>query len=397
MRVLYVATSFPAYSETFIQREVRALLQHGVELEIVSLHGGSDSFEGHPVRRFRKWELLRLVYRLPLAVWQHAERLQPLAREMTTRCPASPLNLLENLLGMACALIWTPWIRSAQVDVVHGVWAGGPAAFAWIAAVIAGRPYSTGAHAYDVFEHGGDWLLEPKLQRAVLVQVSTDSARRRIRRLCDPDKVAFARRGLGSLPRFRAPRGSWDCLRILCVARLVEKKGLLLQLAIYKELQLAGLPFRAKIVGEGPMKRRLLMEILRLGLQEEVELTGRLSQEEVGMQMRWADMLFHTGIVAASGDRDGLPNVLPEAMAHGALVLGSPVSGVVEAIDEGKTGFLVPANHPSAWKNRILALREDGALRKRVAMSARSWVESNFDAHRNTGALLERLARVLAR
>ena len=74
------------------------------------------------------------------------------------------------------------------------------------------------------------------------------------------------------------------------------------------------------------MEAEILAEIAKLGLSSEVRLTGRLSEAEVLQELQGADLLFHTGVVAASGDRDGLPNVVPEAMASGAVVIGSPVS-----------------------------------------------------------------------
>ncbi|MBD5779233.1 glycosyltransferase [Pelagicoccus sp. NFK12] len=388
MRILYVTTSFPVYSETFLQREARAMMKAGVTLEIVSLHAGQGDFEGHPVHRFSKWQLLRLFYRLPAALWRRGTELMPLVREMNARRPASALNLFENLLGLGAAIVLENRIREFSPDVVHCVWSSAPAAFGLMAQALSGAPYSSGAHAYDIFEHGGDWLLEMKCQRSALVHVSTKVAENRIRALCPEAKVQLIRRGLSSLPASREPRAKCDPLRIVCVARLVEKKGFPYQLEIYRQLKVAGLSFEAKIIGDGPMEEQIRAEIGELGLQAEVRLTGRLSEDAVLDELAWADLLFHTGIVASSGDRDGLPNVVPEAMASGAVVLGSPVSGVVEAVEEGVTGYLCPPWEPLVWVQRCRALQEDYDLRLRLAQAARQWVEREFVADRNTGYLL---------
>lgn len=389
MRILYVATSFPVYSETFLQREVRALVKAGVELEIISLHAGNREFDGHAVYRFSKWSLLRLVYLLPRAWCRHGGELLEVVREMNTRKPASFLNLAENLLGLGAAIAMESRIRTFRPDIVHCVWASAPAAFGMMASILVGRPFSTGAHAYDIFEHGGDWLLEMKLRRAALVHVSTDVAARRIQDLCGGDKVKRIRRGLNVLPFAREPRRLCESLRIVCVARLVEKKGFPLQLDIYRLLKAQGVAFEARIIGDGPMEAEIRSGISKLGLADHVSLTGRLSEADTLGQLQWADLLFHTGVVAASGDRDGLPNVVPEAMASGAIVVASPVSGVVEAIEDGVTGCLCAPEDAERWVGLCVQLSDDAALRTRLAASAREWVEGEFIADRNTGYLLE--------
>lgn len=389
MRILYVTTRFPVYSETFLQREARALIKAGVEMEIVSLHGGERSFEGHPVRMFNKLELFKVLYLLPWAALRRGEELIGIARELNARRPASVMNFWENLLGFGAALVMERRIRAFDPDVTHCVWASAPAAFGMMAKALTGKRFSTGAHAYDIFEYGGDWLLETKLRRAELVHVSTRVAKERIRGLCDSRKVKLIRRGLNALPARREPRALCEPLRIVCVARLVEKKGFPYQLEIYRQLMEAGVDFEAQIIGDGPMEQEIEQQICQLGLEERVELVGRVSEAEVLRRLQGTDLLFHTGIVAASGDRDGLPNVVPEAMASGVVVLGSPVSGVVEAIEDGVTGYLCPPWEPTLWVERCQQLQADGELRIALAKAARDWVEREFVADKNTGYLLE--------
>lgn len=388
MRILYVTTTFPVYSETFLQREVRALCKSGVEIEILSLHKGVPNFEGQSVQCFSKWSLLKLLYLLPWLI-VCGRSVSQIVKEMNVRRPASWLNLFENLLGFGAAIVLEKRVRCLSPDIVHCVWASAPAAFGMFTEALTGIRFSTGAHAYDIFEYGGDWLLEMKLQRAALVHVSTASAARRIEGLCESEKVKLIRRGLSSLPDLRSPRSDCFELRIVCVARLVEKKGVPLQLEIYRCMRASGLAFEARIIGDGPMEEEILGLISKLGLADCVSLRGRLSEREVLAELAWADLLFHTGIVASSGDRDGLPNVVPEAMASGAVVIGSPVSGVLEAIEDGSTGFICAPWSPGEWVERCLEFRDDLQLRNRLSSNAREWVEREFVADRNTGYLLE--------
>jgi colanic acid/amylovoran biosynthesis glycosyltransferase len=98
-------------------------------------------------------------------------------------------------------------------------------------------------------------------------------------------------------------------------------------------------------------------------------------------------VLLHTGIVAPSGDRDGLPNVIPEAMAAGVLVVTSPVSATTEAIQQERTGLVADVDLPLAWQVALERLGTDDILAERLRLAARHWVEENYDAHRNTAQL----------
>src|SRR5690606_2191887 len=96
-----------------------------------------------------------------------------------------------------------------------------------------------------------------------------------------------------------------------------------------------------RIVGGGPLGGKLRALRSSLGLEDFVHFTGAQPYEKVVEFYRWADVFCFTGRIAACNDRDGLPNVIAEAMAYGVPVLAAPVSGTVEAIRDGETGFLL--------------------------------------------------------
>jgi glycosyltransferase involved in cell wall biosynthesis len=203
------------------------------------------------------------------------------------------------------------------------------------------------------------------------------------------DRIVCIRRGLDTFPAFKPLRVPRRPLRLLCIARLVPKKGLEHQLRIYAALKEAGLAFEARIVGGGPLHASLEQNAARLGLANEVTFLGQQPQPEVWTQLAWADVLLHTGVVAASGDRDGLPNVIPEAMAAGVLVVTSPVSATTEAISQERTGLVAEVDLPLAWVVALRRLGEDDKLAETLRTAARHWVGENYDAHRNTARLVE--------
>jgi colanic acid/amylovoran biosynthesis glycosyltransferase len=389
--IVLLFTTFPKTSETFLQRDVAALQAKGLNLKLYSLWGGGGEFRGLPVRSFNKWRLVPLfLFEIPWQCVRRPRLIRDLFEGIFTRAAPSFLNFWENMLGAGFAGCFYRELYDDPPALVHGAWAGAPATAGWVLWRMFGWDYSCGAHAYDIYEHGGDWWLLEKLQHARFIHASTETGKRELmERGVPPEKIRVIRRGLDALPAFKPLRSRRTPLRLICVARLVPKKGLDHQLKIYAALKSAGFAFEARIVGDGPLDAYLAALTARLGLTNEVKFLGRLEQSGVVEQLAWADVLLHTGVVAPSGDRDGLPNVIPEAMAAGVMVVSSPVSATTEAVQQERTGLVADVDLPLAWQVALERLATDDALAERLRVAARRWVEENYNAHRNTDRLVE--------
>ena len=373
-----------------MQREVLAMQAAGVRLRIFSMWGWGGDFNGLAVTRFSMWRLLELIWMIPWVAVTRWDVFGIILKGLLTRRAPGWLNFWENMLGAGFAGLHYHAFRRDPPDLVHAAWGGAPATAAWLLHRLNGHRYSAAAHAYDIFEHGGDWWLNEKLAEARFVHTSTAmGGAALVARGLPAERVRVIRRGLATMPVCRPLRPSRDPVRILCIARLVEKKGLFRQLVIYAELRRAGVAFVARVLGEGPERERLEQRRRKLGLDDVVTFFGHAAPTEVAAQLDWADVLFHTGIVAASGDRDGLPNVIPEAMAAGVLVVTSPVAATTEAVRHEATGWVADVDTPEAWVAAVRRLRDDQVLAEAVRQAARRWVETEFDAHRNARRLRE--------
>lgn len=370
---------------------------HGVNLRLYSLWGGASSFRGMPVTRFNKWRLLTLFWMIPYEAWRRPEVLKQVLHGLFTRRPPSWINFWENMLGAGFACLFAGCFRKNPPALLHAAWGGAPATAAWLLWRLDGHRFGAAAHAYDIFEHGGDWWLDDKLRHAAFIHTSTEMGRAALMaRGISGEKILRIRRGLDRLPTMKRLRSSREPLHLICVARIVEKKGLDHQLRIYAALRAAGVPFLARIVGEGPLRPALEKLAGNLGIAAEVTFCGHLPQHEVWGQFEWADVLLHTGVIAPSGDRDGLPNVIPEAMSCGVLVVTSPTAGTTEAITDGVSGIVAPFDEPAAWVTALRRLSEDDVFAEKLRVAARRWVEGNFDAHRNAARLLAGFEAVIA-
>ncbi len=391
LSIALLFTTFPKTSETFLQREVAALQAQGLRLRLYSLWGGGGEFRGLPVRRFNLGQLVPLfAFIIPWNCLRRPRIVRDLFEGLCLRRPPSWLNFWENMLGAGFAGCFYSEFRRDPPALVYGAWAGAPATAGWLLWRILGLPYACGAHAYDLYEHGGDWWLMEKLRHARFVHTSTGMGRAElIARGAEAAKIHVIRRGLEAFPPLKPLRRDRRPLRLLCIARLVPKKGLEHQMAIYAALRSAGMAFEARIVGDGPLRTNLEVLIARLNIGQEVRLLGALPQEEVWRRLEWADVLLHTGVGAPSGDRDGLPNVIPEAMAAGVVVVASPTAATLEAVDPAETGLVAGARDPAAWAAALQRLADDDALSERLRLAARRWTEENYDARRNTARLAE--------
>jgi glycosyltransferase involved in cell wall biosynthesis len=395
--ITYLFTTFPKTTEMFLQREVAALRARGVRLRIHSMWGGGGVFRGIEVQPFDKWRLLELLWLIPYESWRRPQLLRELLRGLVARRPPSWINFWENMLGAGFACVNARSFRQNPPGLVHAAWSGAPATAAWLLWRMDGHRYSAGAHAYDVFEHGGDWWLREKLQEAVFVHTSTEFARNAlIERGVDAAKIVCIRSGLDRLPPLKPLRSSRVPLHLLSVSRLVEKKGLDRQIRIYGALKSAGVDFAARIVGDGPLRQRLEKLAGHLGVAERVTFAGHVPAHEVWGHLDWADVFLHTGVVAPSGDRDGLPNAIAEAMAAGVPVVTSPTAGTTEAVGDGSTGVVLPVDRPEAWVSVLKRLSTDDAYCDSLRHPARDWVEANFDVRANTDRLLTRLEAAAA-
>jgi glycosyltransferase involved in cell wall biosynthesis len=392
MRIDYLFTTFPVLSETFYQREIRALIDLGERPNIYSLWGGDKRFDHYPINLFPKWMLLKLAWWLPYWLIRKPSVMAGTLKNMFRSWPPSGLNFVETMLGLSFAIIQAKRFRltDGQSAVIHAAWATAPGTAAQLIAALTGRKFCQGAHAYDIYRDGGDWWLDSKLADAAAVVTSTKAARDTLlARGVGDASIHLVRRGLNTMPELTEARSPRSPLRILSVGRLVEKKGYHRQLQIYSALKAADVAFEARIVGGGPLHGSLRSRLHMLGLDGSVALKGAQPYDETVMDYAWADVFLFTGVVTRTGDRDGLPNVVPEAMAAGVPVLSTPVGGVPEALEHGVSGLMLDILDTDEWVEALQRLSKDDLFFCRLRGAARAWVEREFDAKRNATRLLE--------
>jgi glycosyltransferase involved in cell wall biosynthesis len=264
-----------------------------------------------------------------------------------------------------------------------------------LAAAIAGVSYSFTAHARDIF-HGN--VVREQLARklddaATAVTVSRYNEAWLQREFDESSRsVEVVYNGL-DLDGFPYSDPAEREAVLIGIGRLVEKKGFADLIEACAVLKRAGRRFRCEIIGGGPCRESLAARVAELGLGDRVQFLGPLPATEVAPRLAHAAVLAAPCVVASDGDRDGLPTVLLEAMALGTPCVSTDVTGIPEAIENSRTGLIVPRNAPSHLAEACGRLLEDSDLRVRIARNARRRIEKRFDIRRNA----ERLRALFSR
>ncbi len=382
---VFILKGYPRLSETFIAQEIRALEQRGIPIAIVSLRHPTDKTT-HPVHREIRAPVSYLpeyLYQEPLRVlrgWWKARRLPGYAKAFRQWIADFRRDLTPNRgrrFGQACVL-------AAELDPrtlrLHAHFLHTPAAVAYYTHLMTGLPWSTSAHAKDIWLTP-DWEKREKLESMDWLVTCTASGADALRGV-DPKKVSLVYHGLDFTrfpePPARAPRETGP-FTLLSVGRLVPKKGLD---GLLKALALLPreLDWRLRHVGGGPLKEELAAEAARLGIGDRIQWLGARPQNEVLQEYRAADLFVLNCRIAEDGDRDGLPNVLMEAQSQRLPVISTRMPAIAELIIDGETGVLTPPDDPKSLAAAIGRLLGDPGLRTRLAEAGFERVRTRFSA-----------------
>jgi glycosyltransferase involved in cell wall biosynthesis len=416
----YVLMGYPRVSETFIASEVLRVERAGVPLRLFVIKPVEERERSlrHPVvdaiRARPQYLPDTSSLTLPLHLWRprHLRPFLPALRRTARRRPLGLVRATWIALGLAMRNRRSFWSGPRKVNIkellqgialadrvldapdvghLHAHFAHGTTTVTWLAAEIAGLPFSFTGHARDIYaeELNPGGLLRRKLRAARFAVTCTEANRRYLQAIAPDASVHLVYHGLGAdiepATERRAPGNGR--LRVLGVGRLVEKKGFDVLVEACAELARRQVPFEARIVGQddkhAPEVRR---RIERLGLENRVRLPGPMDQTELSREYRRASV-FCLPCRVLPGDRDGLPNVLVEAMASGLPVVTTGVSGIPELVSHEANGLLVPQDDPDALADALVRLHEDRELGERLATAGAQTVRESFDGDVLTGRL----------
>ncbi len=399
--VLYMSGTLPKRSETFVYREILALRELGVPVETASVHapergldhGGPVSemaertvsaYEGGPgavVRGFLAELVTRPLRTIPN--WSRAKLDALFSGEV------SMSRRLKVLWQAAAGIALARLVRDRGIAHVHCHMAHVPTTVGMYAARQLGVTFSFTGHANDLFPNRT--LLGEKLARASWANCISEWHRSFYRSIADRPDADFpvVRCGVDTRKYDVVPAPRGDRLEVLGVGRLVEKKGFDVLIAAAGDLARAGVRVRVRIAGGGELMDELRGMVDGLPALAEVELLGDTDNDRVMELMGEADVFALPCRVASSGDRDGIPVVLMEAMARGRCVISGDLETIRELVRDGETGVMIPPGDREALVASIGALAQDRDRVDALGRAARARIEEEFDLMINAARIVE--------
>jgi glycosyltransferase involved in cell wall biosynthesis len=409
--VAYILMGFPRVSETFIASEIHRVEQAGVPLRLYVIKPVEAREQGHDhpvldaIRATPEYLPDPQGLTKPLHLWRYRDvrEFVPALKRCLRRRPHGVARATRTAVAQAFRDRRTPasgprkiYIKeliqaitladSLDRDVkhLHAHFAHGTTTITWLAACITGLPFSFTGHARDIYapELNPKGWLRRKLNAARFVVTCTEANVAHLRAIAPEARVHLVYHGLSADFTTLLSHAGHETqrngrLRILGVGRLVAKKGFDTLVDACAVLEQRGIAFDALIVGQddkdGDALRRKIAD-----LDSPVQLPGPLGPEALLGEYRRAGALCMPCRLLPS-DRDGIPNVLVEAMAAGAPVVATNVSGIPELVEHEVNGLLVEPDDSHALADALLRLHDDPELTRRLTANGRATVKERFD------------------
>ena len=362
MNIAYLVNLYPKVSHSFIRREVIAVETCGLKVARFSLRSSKSELVDEADKREQEltkvilgvgvqglaWALLRVAATRPI-------RFIEALRLMFKVGWHSERGILRHLAYLAEACILLNWFAESGTAHVHAHFGTNSATVAMLCRVLGGPTYSFTVHGPEEFDKATLLSLNEKIKRSTFVAAVSSFGKSQLFRWCDRtfwSKIHVIHCGVDAaflaapyVPIPAAPR-------LACIGRLSEQKGHLLLLEAANLLAVQGLEFKLVLVGDGPLRSDIEKQILQLGLQNHIEITGWASGDRVQQEI-----LASRAMVLPSF-AEGLPVVIMEALALNRPVISTYVAGIPELVEPGVCGWLVPPGSAEALAVAMRAVLE---------------------------------------
>jgi colanic acid/amylovoran biosynthesis glycosyltransferase len=415
MRIAFLLHQFPALSETFILRQITGLIELGHDVRIFAEYP-CENGASHPAVSAHNL-LERTTYldspaesgRYELPAWpawgvtwspDTGERLSNARRLMRSvpkalTCFAANPRLTREVLttrhyGYQAKSLSALYRLSAlaeqeqSFDVLHAHF--GPVGQSFrFARRLWGAPLVVSFHGYDFStwpKREGTKAYCSLFQEVDLVTVHTDFAERRLRDLGCPARLLRRLECGIDLAEFtfRPRQAPADRpVRLLTVARIVEKKGIEFSIRAVAHLLREGYRLQYEVIGDGPLRESLMKLTGELGAQRAVTFVGARDGSYVRQQMGQSDLFVLASVTAADGDTEGAPVSLLEAQACGIPVVATRHAGIPEIVADGKSGLLAPERDVLALVGALRHVLDNPGLWPSMGRHGREYVERRHD------------------
>jgi glycosyltransferase involved in cell wall biosynthesis len=360
MKIAYLTNQYPHVRHTFIRREIIALESHGVEVVRFSIRdSGGDLVDPADQSEYGKTHALLAEGKLRLLLcWFATFFTSPIrwfrALAWTIRFGRrSERGMIRHVIYFAEACLLRKRLQQAGVTHLHVHFATNPAVVALLCKVLGGPGYSITIHGPEEWDRPEALSLKEKYENADFVVAVSDFGRCQVYRwtaLAYWPRVHVVRCGVDEAYLTRTPEPVPSTTKLVLVAGLVEQKGHLLLNQALAQVAKAGHAFEMFFIGDGPLLPVIEEEIRKFGLKGKIHFTGWQNNAQVQEHLQTARALIMPSFA------ENLPVAMMEALAMGRPVLGTYIAGVPELVENGVTGWLVPAGNIAAIADAVIRI-----------------------------------------
>lgn len=377
--VVYIVHEFPARTQTFVEREIRAVQNLGLPVLPYSIHNPRSSVGAARDAGLSRWDYLRAGLVVTLRTISSVAELVWVARLPPTGGRALSRQAFAFLKSLKVAQIARAAEFAGYSVHFHCHFVARTLDVLSLAKILVpSATTSATAHAADASNPASRQRLAVLTGRLDSRVAASNNVAVDLLRTSGHAADAVVHCGVSVPDRAAEGALSTDHLRVLTVARLVEKKGIDICLAAAFRLQEMGIPFTWTIVGDGPLRvelersgRQLVEDghLILLGFRNNAEVMNAIEHE--------VDLVVLPSKPASDGDSDGIPVVLMEAMSYGIPVVSTRVGGIPELIQEG-AGWLVEPGDPEAIVEAVAEAASDREEARHRGLNGRCVVTEQF-------------------
>lgn len=388
MKILFVVGQFPKLSETFVLNQITGLIDQGHEVEILAQKPiGKEDFH-EDIKRYSLIDktiyydvpnekvgilkesfkiALRNLFNHPILVFKSLNFLKYGKEALFLR----QVLALKSLISQK---------KSLDYDIIHCHF-GPNGILALILrdlGIIKGKVYTT-FHGYDMttyLKFRGNNIYKFLFEKGDMFLPISDFWKQKLENLgCEEQKIIVHPMGV-DVKKFSPIKVQFNgTIKLLSVARFVEKKGIKYAIEAVSKLLNEGYDVQYLIIGDGPLRGELEEQVRHTNAESRIKFVGWKTQEEAISLIQSSDIFLAPSIQGANGDMEGIPVVLMEAMAMQKLVVSTYHSGIPELIANEKNGFLVPEKDSTALYEKIKFIIKNADSTEKVCLAARESIK----------------------
>jgi glycosyltransferase involved in cell wall biosynthesis len=391
-KLIILLKSFPKISETFILQELVLLSQRGFDPIIYARVKPKEETIVHSLMKQLKIKDIRY---LPL---------YSLKTRMIILC-----LFLKTIIQFGTKVVWKIFMegrRNAKNDIykqsilcfyaaiwiihdlklckgakyhIHAQFLDYPTEIAWIINQLTGIEYSISSHAKDIYTTSKEDI-QKYIYQATKIKTCTEYNRIYLSELVGDEKVERIYHGVNC--DFFSMQKLQTKIRLLSVARLVEKKGFINILKALDILRIKYPDFIYTIIGHGELHNVIVDYIEFLDIKEHILIIPYATQEVVRDYLSISDVFINASLVTKNGDRDGIPNSVAEAMAMEIPVIATNISGITELVKHKETGYLAESNNAMSIYEGIMYYIENKDAKEMIIRNAFQLIQEHFSAQK---------------